>query len=84
MQTTISQSKRLLAAGYMPETADGSYTVELRDQPVRIIPSWSFAALWELAGNYGHKLQFSTHEDKVEWIMECLVNELCNEIEFKP
>jgi len=32
--------------GWVARDKDGSYTVELRDQPVRIIPSWSFAALW--------------------------------------
>jgi hypothetical protein len=59
--TTIEQSKRLLALGVPPETADMHYyqIANLKDWVLTVggklgtsndVPAWSFACLYEMAG----------------------------------
>lgn len=94
--TTIEQSKRLLAAGISPETADMIWaqhsdfskpflTVKPHTTIRRMIgghslPAWSLSALWDLCKEKGFQLEFCTKEDSSERMIEHMVSILADPI----
>ena len=84
--TTIEQSKRLIEAGYLPETADMHWFLGVETPMLYatrcfyysgqefVVPAWSLGALWDLCEDYN--LSFSTQEDRTDGIIETLVRKL--------
>lgn len=88
--TTIEQSRRLMEAGYGADTADMKWsewggvqhlTIGCRYPMQEEVPAWSFSALWGLVNEKSavvwHPTLFCPQGDRVEDVIEGLVQELC-------
>lgn len=77
--TTIEQSKRLLAAGLDPESAD----MMRRDKSRCYWPAWSLSKLWDLFGldiivGGWFSVASSTSEDVIEELVRLIENRHAN------
>lgn len=94
--TSISQSKRLLAAGLDPESADMSWVevdtpwrkdTKTIDElcpgnpiPHRSTPAWSLSRLIDILGDFN----YGPMNNGSEMVMECIVMAIEADIEFGP
>lgn len=75
--TTFEQSKRLLAAGLDPESADMKY-VRFDDE----IPAWSLSALWDFIHHLDKTYEFPTTLS-AEKLIEVLTATICYRLEHQ-
>lgn len=75
--TTVEQSRRLLAAGLNPESADETCN------GLVIGPFWSLAAIWDILHRLDKTYDFGT-DMSAEELIEHLVTIICNRFNPKP
>ena len=90
--TTIEQSKRLIAAGLDPKSADMRWeqfpgiVPRLCYQPdaipliaPKVVPAWSLSRLIDIHRNF----DYGPMNDGSAAVIDCLVRALCNEIKYE-